>query len=741
MEKERAMEIAELLETFSDGSVTDILLSPGAFPRIRKNGSLSEAEEAGIVAAADIDRFRLQIAGAEREAFYKKNEGLDISLPLSNNRRCRINFFTTIHGPGMAVRPLKSGASITFENSNLPEILKEFASESRGLILVTGATGSGKTTTLSAMVNFINQNFDKHILMIEDPVEYLHTSRRAMVTQREVNSGESGGFRQALKFALRENPDVVVIGEIRDTETMETALGAALTGHLVIASLHTTDTLQSVERILGLYPESLRQQAAQDLSLALNAIISQRLLPKSDGIGLMPVLEILKGTPTVKKQIAERDLEALEMTLRSGKYQGMMTFNMALLERYRAGALSFATILGASSNQEELKLLLKGMESGSSSHISYGAAGESSADLQQIDMRSLLRSAVRNNGSDLILTAGLPPLLKVSGVLRKLDLPTLAPFDIERLVLSVVSRRQRIKLEEEKELDFGLSVRLPKIKESETETLCRFRLNAFYQRGALGLVARVINTVIPAPETLHLPAVLPELVRKRQGLILVTGPTGSGKSTTLASLIQEINLHRACHIITIEDPVEYVYENKKAAIEQREIHADTLSFASALRSAMREAPDVILLGEMRDTETIAAALTAAETGHLVLATLHTNSAAQSIDRIVDSFPAGQQNQIRQQLAASLLAVIAQRLIPKQNAPGMIAAFEVMVGTPPVCALIRENKTHLLQSAIETGSKDGMQTMQRALDELYAAGTVALDEIRRFSADYMQVKSF
>ena len=208
----------------------------------------------------------------------------------------------------------------------------------------------------------------------------------------------------------------------------------------------------------------------------------------------------------------------------------------------------------------------------------------------------------------------------------------------------------------------------------------------------------------------------------------------------MASLIDRINRERSCHIVTIEDPIEYVYQNRQAVIEQRELNDDTLSFAGALRAALREAPDVILVGEMRDIETMGAALTAAETGHLVMATLHTNSAAQSIDRLVDSFPAGQQNQIRQQLAATLLAVVSQRLIPGKEG-GMAAAFEVMVGTPPVRALIRENKTHLLQSTLETGFKDGMITMERSLADLYEAGRISLEESKRFAVDCRQVKSF
>ena len=736
------MDLGKIINEIVAKGTSDILIASGQIPRARMSGELREQEEYGTIDDSVIKEFRLSVIGEEGEKSYNEKGGFDTSYTLENQGRCRVNFFTTIHGSGISLRPIRSGGVIDFKNCCLPDILEEICNAGRGMVLVTGATGSGKTTTLSAMVNYINQNFSKHILMIEDPTEYIHTNKKSMVNQREVNSSEQGGFLQALKFALRENPDVIIIGEIRDAETMQTALNAAMTGHLVMATLHTTDTVQTIERMLGLYPENLREQAAQDISLALNAVISQRLLPKQDATGMVPVLEIMLGTATVRKQIAERDLNALELTLRSGVHQGMVTFNRALLKFYKAGVISFETAVGASSNPDEFKLMIRGVENGGgvlTQH--YGSGSEERLDLEQIDMKTLLRSAVRNKASDLILSAGVPPMVKLDGELCKLDLPLLEPEDLERLIFSIVTRNQRIILEEKKELDFALAVTLPRVMAAEEETVCRFRLNAFYQRGTLGLVARVINSRIPDPSKLNLPQVLSTIITKKQGLILITGPTGSGKSTTLASLIDQVNRSRACHIVTIEDPVEYVYENRMSVIEQREIHADTMSFTAALRSAMREAPDVILLGEMRDIETISAALTAAETGHLVLGTLHTNSAAQTVDRVVDSFPASQQNQIRQQLAATLLGVVSQRLIPKVSGRGMVAAFEVMIGTPPIQALIRENKTHLLQSTLETSFKDGMITMEKSLEELYAAGEISAEETKRFMADYHKVKDF
>ena len=736
------MDIALLLNELAAPDVSDILLEAGMFPALRVNSELRFLRERPRIEAADIDAFRKGLAGETGEAGYREDGGLDCSYDLKFGR-CRINFFTTIRGPGMAVRPIRDGGLVDFEKFGLPLSLEKLCAAPRGLILVTGATGSGKTTTLTAMVNFINTRFARHILMIEDPTEFLHVNRRSIVTQREIDSLSGGTFIRALRFALRENPDVIVIGEIRDRETLQTALNAALTGHLVIATLHTIDAIRTVERMAGLYPENLRYQAAQDISLALNAILSQRLVPSADGLRMLPVMEILVGTPTVRKQIAELDLDALDLTLRSGRHQGMETFNRALLKRYQAGEITFATAVGAAGNPDEFKLLVRGIENGGDPFGRYGTGEESSDGAlpqDEVDVKMLLRAAVKNGASDLILTVGVAPQLKIGGTLRSLELPPLNSEDAERLIFSVLTRRQRVVLEEKKELDFALAVTLENVLEGEETTLCRFRLNAFYQRNSLGLVARVINSRIPEPEKLHLPAILPRLVKKKQGLLLVTGPTGSGKSTTMASLIDRINAERSCHIVTIEDPIEYVYRNRQAVIEQRELNDDTLSFAGALRAALREAPDVILVGEMRDIETMAAALTAAETGHLVMATLHTNSAAQSVDRLVDSFPAGQQNQIRQQLAATLLAVVSQRLIPRKDG-GLAAAIEVMVGTPPVRALIRENKTHLLQATLETGFKDGMITLERSLTELYEAGEITLEESKRFAVDCRPVKSF
>lgn len=329
----------------------------------------------------------------------------------------------------------------------------------------------------------------------------------------------------------------------------------------------------------------------------------------------------------------------------------------------------------------------------------------------------MLEELWKAGGTDLLLTVGLPPMIRVHGDLVPIPgASILNPGDTAGLVADLLTEDQERAWKSSYEYDFAFSWR-----ES-----ARIRGNAFTQRGSTALALRMIPREIPDLDTLGLPQVVRDLALKHQGLILVTGPTGSGKSTTLASLIDLINSTRGCHIVTIEDPIEYVHDHKRAAVNQREVGTDTESFHNALRAVLREDPDVLLVGEMRDPESIQFALTAAETGHLVFATLHTNDAAQSVARMIDVFPAEQQDQIRVQLSAALSAVVYQRLVPRIGS-GMVAAYEVLVATPPVRNLIKEDKTHQLRNSLLTGSKDGMVTLEQSLSGLVQAGIITHDE--------------
>jgi pilus retraction protein PilT len=336
--------------------------------------------------------------------------------------------------------------------------------------------------------------------------------------------------------------------------------------------------------------------------------------------------------------------------------------------------------------------------------------------VEDVTIDELLRQCVERGGSDLHLTVGLPPTVRLSGYLTPLPYKPLTAHDTRRLVYEALNDQQLEQFERHHELDFAYTVK----------DVGRFRFNVYMQKGAVAAAMRVIPSRIPSVESLRLPSVIYEVVKKHSGLVLVTGPTGSGKSTTLACMIDLINQTRPCHIMTIEDPIEYVHTHKRAMVNQREVHTDTESFHNALRAVLREDPDVILIGEMRDLETIQAALTLAETGHLVFATLHTRNAPQTIDRIIDVFPPHQQEQIRVLLANTIEAVFAQQLIPMIGG-GRVAAIEVMLANAAIRNLIREGKTHQIYSIMETQSGQGMITMDRALADLHRNGYITYEE--------------
>jgi twitching motility protein PilT len=337
------------------------------------------------------------------------------------------------------------------------------------------------------------------------------------------------------------------------------------------------------------------------------------------------------------------------------------------------------------------------------------------------DFADILLEVIDAGASDLHLTVGAPPMVRERGRLRPLDYPKLNSTDTREIVYSILNNDQRKRLENDWQIDLSYSV----------PGRARFRVNAYFQRASIGAVMRTIPQDIPPFESLGLPDMLKDFTRKPRGFVLVTGPTGSGKSTTLASMIDMINEQRHEHIMTVEDPIEFLHRHKNCVVNQRELGADAHSFSLALKSALRQDPDVILVGEMRDLETMSTAITAAETGHLVFATLHTQDTAQTVDRIVDSFPPSQQHQVRTQLSIALQGIVTQQLLPTADGQGRVCACEVLVPTPAVRNLIREGKTHQLYSALQTGGSHGMQTMDAALADLVRGGVItrALAESR------------
>jgi len=346
-----------------------------------------------------------------------------------------------------------------------------------------------------------------------------------------------------------------------------------------------------------------------------------------------------------------------------------------------------------------------------------------------VDINQLLKMTIEKKGSDLHLVAGVPPHIRIFGELVRTDLPPLRPKDIETMLEAILNDKQKENLYNEWELDFSYSI----------PGLSRFRGNVMFQRNSLGVNFRVIPFEIPEISALGLPAGVEDLCDLSRGLVLVTGPTGSGKSTTLAAMVNYINETKNVNIITLEDPIEFLHNHKKSIVHQREVGTDTHSFADALRHILRHDPDVILVGEMRDLDSISIALTAAETGHLVLSTLHTQTAALTVSRIIDVFHDSRREQVRQQLANSLKAVIAQQLVPKKDGSGRVAAVEFMLGTPAIRSMIREGKEHQLYSAIQTGHTVGMQTMDQALARLYLRGEISRQHALEYSIDPKEVE--
>ncbi|BBE49824.1 Twitching mobility protein [Ferriphaselus amnicola] len=341
-----------------------------------------------------------------------------------------------------------------------------------------------------------------------------------------------------------------------------------------------------------------------------------------------------------------------------------------------------------------------------------------------MDITELLAFGVKSKASDLHLSAGLPPMIRVHGDIRRINLPPLESKDVHAMVYDIMNDGQRKHYEENKEIDFSF----------EVPGLARFRVNAFNHQRGVGAVLRTIPSTVLTLEDLKAPKIFKDISEYPRGIVLVTGPTGSGKSTTLAAMINHVNETMLGHILTVEDPIEFVHESKKCLINQREVGPHTISFSNALRSALREDPDVILVGEMRDLETIRLAMTAAETGHLVFATLHTSSAAKTIDRIIDVFPADEKEMVRAMLSESLRAVISQTLLKTKDGAGRVAAHEIMICTPAIRNLIREAKVPQMYSAIQTGQAIGMQTLDQCLMDLVRRGVVASSEARTRAAN-------
>ena len=714
--------IVQQLQAMARLKASDLFITVGKVPSARVHGVVRALDGAPTTPQEMETLLEILLHERQRETFSRVGD-LDTGWTSPRGARYRVNLFRQQEKIGLVARLVPSG-DLSFEELGLPAGIKELATLRRGLVLVAGATGSGKSTTMAAIVHHINSTRRGHIITIEDPIEFVHSDIRGRVSQREIG-GDTESFPRALKAIVRQSPDVIVIGEMRDAETMRVAVSAALTGHLVIATLHTINATQTLQRILSYIPDDQRAQMAMDLSLSLRGVIAQRLVPTVDKKGQVVAVEMFSMGPASEKLVREQRVDELYDLMRTVRGPGMRTFNQSLLALHRNGRISYEMGAAYATNPDEFALQARGMSTGLTG---FAQAGDDERPVE-LDMKTLLEEAMQREASDLHLSVGRPPILRIDGRLEPIRNIELTESDMRILLYSILSGRQRSIYELEREIDFALAI----------DDGRRFRVNAYFQKGRMAAALRAIPAEIPNAKDLGIPESIIDLGTRPQGLLLVVGPTGSGKSTTLAALVDRINRSRSCRILTVEDPIEYTHESIRATIDQREVHADTKSFAAALKYVLRQDPDVILIGEMRDLETISSALTAAETGHLVLATLHSNDAIQAMDRIIDVFPPHQQGQARSQLAASLLGVVSQRLIPDSDGVGRTAAFEILIANPAIRNVIRESKLHQARSLMEASARQGMVTMDRALEDLYHAGKISYENALRYASNPIKIK--
>ncbi|MEM6883599.1 MAG: PilT/PilU family type 4a pilus ATPase [Verrucomicrobiota bacterium] len=681
---------------------SDIFLHEEKAPQIRLNGSLTPLPDYHV-AAGNLNQFWEYCGGSA------ETTDLDAAVTTSDGNRFRVSLFSHMGERGAVLRPVKTEIP-DLESLGLPEnLLTDWISRPSGFILVTGPTGSGKSTTLASALQWLNMNQSRHVITIEDPIEYLFTNQYCIFTQREVGR-HTPTFSRGLKSALRQSPDIIFLGEIRDSETAMTALQAAETGHLVIATLHSANSAETLDRLTRLFPPDERESALALLGKQLVGILNQHLLPDTQGHRI-PVIEHFENAGASRNWIGSGDHAALADFIERGTNPKNVSFLHALVAACQNGFLDQNTARDAAPNPQEFTRAMKGMDSGSSQ-----AGNETISQPTEGDISSYLSLAVEKGASDLHICSGAVPTIRVNGILRPLGDAPISSKDALALINSSLSQKQRARFENDWELDFALNL----------SGVGRFRGNVHYNRGEVDAAFRHIPTQIKSLTELGHKEKVKSLCGLEQGLILVTGITGSGKSSTLASMVKEIGDSRSGVIVTVEDPIEFIFENNLSIIKQREVGSDTKSFSHALKHVLRQDPDVIMVSELRDQETISAAVTAAETGHLVLGTLHTLDAPEAIFRIVDVFPGNQQEQIIAQLSNSLQAIISQKLLPREDEPGLALATEILVANSAVRSCIRTRKIEQVTGMIEIGQKDGMHTIDQTLIELYEQGKISAE---------------
>ena len=565
------------------------------------------------------------------------------------------------------------------------------------------------------MVNHVNENEYGHVLTIEDPIEFLHESKKCLINQREVGP-HTLSFANALRSALREDPDYILVGEMRDLETIRLALTAAETGHLVFGTLHTSSAAKTIDRIIDVFPAAEKEMVRAMLSESLVAVISQTLMKTKDGQGRMAAHEIMIGTPAIRNLIREGKVAQMYSSIQTSQSVGMQTLDQCLVELVRRNLVNIAEARNRAVQQGTVRRLTaaSSTRNAEAERHAWNANAPPSSSTSSSTCWSSRRARTCSSPS------GFPPAIKVDGKISPVSKSQLSPQHTIELVRSVMNDKQAAEFEGSKECNFAIS----------PPGIGRFRVNAFVQQGRVGMVLRTINTDIPKFEELGLPPVLRDVIMSKRGIMLFVGATGSGKSTSMAALLGYRNENSHGHIITIEDPIEFVHEHRNCIVTQREVGVDTDGWQIALKNTLRQAPDVILIGEVRERETMDYAISFAETGHLCLATLHANSTNQALDRIINFFPEERRAQLLMDLSLNVRAFVAQRLIPRRDGRGRVPAVEVMLNSPLISDLIFKGDVSGIKDLMKKSRELGMQTFDQSLFDLYEAGLISYEDALR-----------
>jgi twitching motility protein PilT len=586
-----AVDIEQLLRFSVKNKASDLHLSAGVPPMIRIDGDVKRINMPALT-HKEVHSMVYDIMNDKQRKDYEEFFETDFSFEIPELARFRVNAFNQHRGAGAVFRTIPSKI-MTLDDLNAPKIFKDISMYPRGIVLVTGPTGSGKSTTLAAMIDHVNNNRPDHILTIEDPIEFVHESKKCLINQREVHR-DTLGFAEALRSALREDPDVILVGEMRDLETIRLALTAAETGHLVFGTLHTSSAAKTIDRIVDVFPAGEKDGPLDAVGVAARG-------DQPDAAE--------EGRRRPHRGARDHDRHAGDpQPDPRGQDRADVLGDPDRPGARHADARPVPAGPAAQGPGQPRRGPLQGPEQGRLlGGLSTPGTGVNHMERDQAIrfIHDLLRKMVEVKGSDLFLTAGFPPAIKVDGRVKPHDQP-LTPQQSAALVRSIMNDRQTKEYDATKECNFAIAP--PRIG--------RFRVSAFIQQGHSGAVMRTINTKIPTLEELELPPVLKDVAMTKRGLVLIVGGTGSGKSTTLAAMLGYRNENSKGHIITIEDPVEYVHTHKNCVVTQREVGMDTESWQVALKNTLRQAPDVILIGEIRDRDTMEYGIQFAETGHL-----------------------------------------------------------------------------------------------------------------------------